>query len=200
MYGDGDGYREPVPLLEADDPLPGRPHRVLVAGTSGSGKTTAAGRIARVLGVTHVEIDALFHGPDWTRRETFEADVHRFSAGPAWVTEWQYRQVRDVLAERADLLVWLDLPRASVMRQVVYRTLRRNLRREALWNGNVEPALRTVFTDREHIVRWAWTTHRASARRVVALQTELPDLVVVRLRSRRAVGRWLAGALRSAAS
>jgi adenylate kinase family enzyme len=65
-----------------------------VAGTSGSGKTTLAARIAAVLKVQHVEIDALFHGPGWTPRPSFEADVHRFSAGPTWVTEWQNGSVR----------------------------------------------------------------------------------------------------------
>lgn len=107
------------------------------------------------------------------------------------MTEWQYSAVRALLAERADLLVWLDLPRSTVMRQVVARTLRRRLRRERLWNGNLEPPLWTVVTDREHIVRWAWSTHHKSARRVADLRAERPGLVIVRLRSRAAAERWI---------
>jgi len=38
-------------------------HRILVAGTSGAGKTTVARRVATVLNIAHIEIDALFHGP-----------------------------------------------------------------------------------------------------------------------------------------
>ena len=91
------------------DALPLRPRRVLIAGTSGSGKTTLAERVSEVLGLPHIEIDALFHGPNWTPLETFEAEVIRFSSQPAWVTEWQYAPVRGLLADRADLLVWLDL-------------------------------------------------------------------------------------------
>lgn len=182
-----------VPILGVDDALSLRPHRVLVAGTSGSGKTTVAGRVAAALGVPHIEIDALFHGPDWTPRPSFEADVHRFAAGPEWVTEWQYGSVRDHLADRADLLVWLDLPRSLVMRQVLRRTVLRRLRREVLWNGNVEPPFRTILTDREHIVRWAWTTHHVNAERVTELARRRPELPVVRLRSRAEVARWIAG-------
>ncbi len=37
-----------------------------------------------------MEIDALFHGPAWTPRATFAAEVDAFSAEPEWVTEWQY--------------------------------------------------------------------------------------------------------------
>lgn len=74
------------------------PPWVLVAGTSGAGKTTFARRLAEELNIPHVEIDALFHGPNWTPRESYEADVRRFVETPAWVTEWQYRVVRDLLA------------------------------------------------------------------------------------------------------
>lgn len=182
--------------MGAGDALPRRPRRVLVAGTSGAGKTTLAARVGRVLGAPHVEIDALFHGPDWAPRESFAADVEAFSAQSDWVTEWQYGAVRGLLAERAELLVWLDLPRARVMRQVIVRTVRRRMRRQRLWNGNIEPPLWTIFTDVEHIVRWAWTTHAKSAQHVAALRQELPELDIVRLRSWREVQQWLDGPVR----
>jgi adenylate kinase family enzyme len=185
-------------VLGPDDPLPRTPRRVLVAGTSGAGKTTLARQVAEVLGTGHVEIDALFHGPGWVPRPTFEAEVEVFSAGPAWVTEWQYPSVRELLADRADLLVWLDLPRRTVLRQVVLRTLRRRLGRQLLWNGNLEPPLWTFLTDPEHIVRWAWSSHRPGAERVRAVAARRPGLTVVRLRSHRAARRWVAGPLTAA--
>ncbi len=188
-------YRRAVALLGFRDALPNRPHRVLVAGTSGAGKTTLAAHVARILGVPHVEIDALFHGAGWTPRDTFEAEVDAFSALPGWVTEWQYGRVRALLADRADLLVWLDLTRATVMRQVVRRTVWRRLRRQELWNGNVEPPLRTFLTDPEHIVRWAWNTHGTSAKRVRDLLRERADLPVVRIRSHQESRAWLSGPL-----
>jgi adenylate kinase family enzyme len=188
-----------VPLLGCDDPLPRRPARVLVAGTSGAGKTTLARRVAGVLQLPCVELDALFHGPGWTPRPDFAAEVQRFTATATWVTEWQYDAVRSLLAERADLLVWLDLPRAVVVRRVVLRTLVRRLRRQQLWNGNVEPPLRTFLTDPEHIVRESWTSHPAGAARVVALAQQRPELDLVRLSSRSEVERWVSGPLQDAA-
>jgi adenylate kinase family enzyme len=185
-----------VPLLDATTPLPRRPDRVIVAGTSGAGKTTVAARIGALLGVKHVEIDALFHGRDWVPRPSFLADVEQFTASPRWVTEWQYSSARPLLAERADLLVWLDLPRAVIMRQVIGRTVRRRVRRIELWNGNTEPPLRAFFTDRDHIVRWAWRTHPRSQARIVAVCADRPDLTVVRLRTRREIEQWLSGSLR----
>lgn len=184
-----------VPVLAATQTLCRRPSKILVAGTSGSGKTTLAAAIADVLAIPHVEIDMLYHGPNWTPRPSFETDVCNFSARAAWVTEWQYSQVRALLAERADLVVWLDLPRGSVMRQVIVRTLRRRWRRESLWNGNLEPPLWTFLHDDEHIVRWAWTTHPRTAGLVHELAARRPELPIVRLCSHREANRWLSDSL-----
>ena len=181
-----------MPLLTFAEPMSVRPRRVLVAGTSGSGKTTLARRVAEILGLPAVEIDALYHGPGWVPRPTFEEDVRRFADGPEWVTEWQYGAVRGYLADRADLMIWLDLPRRRVMSQVIRRTVRRSRSREPLWNGNVEPPLRTFLTDPDHLVRWAWRTHARTASRVADLSVRRPELTIVRLRSRAETAKWVA--------
>ncbi|HET9061351.1 MAG TPA: hypothetical protein VFN61_15635 [Acidimicrobiales bacterium] len=188
-----------IAVLSATDRLPDRPLRVLVCGTAGSGKTTIAEHISAILNIPHVEIDALFHGPNWQPLDSFLDDVAAFAEQPSWVTEWQYGDARPLLLKRADMLVWLDLPRSAVMRQVIARTLRRRLRREELWNGNIEPPLHTFFTDPEHIVRWAWSTHHRTTERVAAARHERPDLPIVRLTSRAAAVDWLTGPLAAAA-
>jgi adenylate kinase family enzyme len=165
--------------------------RILVAGVSGVGKTTLANRISRATGIPHTEIDALQHGENWTPRETFAHDVERFTREEQWITEWQYREVRPLLAERADTLVWLDLPTSLTMSRVIRRTFRRRVRREELWNGNIEGPLWTFFTERDHIIRWAWRTRRTWRRHVAEAAAEHPCLRIVRLRSTAEVARWL---------
>ena len=72
----------------------GLPQRVWVCGLSGSGKTTAARRLARILDVPHVELDALHwrHRPDWgmPSDEEFLPEVREATAGDAWVVEGNY--------------------------------------------------------------------------------------------------------------
>ncbi|MFF2390024.1 AAA family ATPase [Agromyces sp. NPDC058104] len=171
--------------------MPEHPHRILVAGASGAGKTTLARRIAAASGLPYQEIDALFHGPDWTPRPSFVDDVDAFTSQAGWVTEWQYGVVQPMLAERGQLLVFLDYSRARVMRQVIARTLRRRLRREELWNGNREAPFHTILTDPEHIVRWAWRTHGTRAALVQEAAARNPGLEVVRLRAPREAEAWL---------
>ena len=179
-------------LLGPDDDLPAAPWRVLVNGTSGSGKSHLARRLGAVTGAPYVELDALHHGPGWVPRDTFLADATELAARPEWITEWQYSQVRETFLERCTLVVWVDPPRRQQRRQVLARTLRRRLTRQELWNGNVEPPLWTILTDRDHILRWAWRTHERAGERVRDLLERRPELPVVRLRSRAEADAWLA--------
>lgn len=172
-------------------PPPVTARRILVAGTSGAGKTTLAARVSAALGLPYTELDGLHHGAGWTPRPEFEDDVRAVVGQDAWISEWQYAAVRPLLLERAELLVWLDLPVPVVLWQVGRRTVRRSLRKTELWNGNVEPPLRTVLVDRDHILRWAWRTRHKLRGLDERLAREAPHLQVVRLRSRRAVERWV---------
>lgn len=171
----------------------------MIAGVSGVGKTTLARRIGDILQVPHTEIDALFHGPNWTPRPSFLDDVRDLVSRDSWVTEWQYASARPLLVARADLLVWLDLPFwTKTFPRVVRRTVRRRLRREELWNGNVEPPFRRIVTDPEHIVRWAISTRHKYRDRIPRVDAATPTLSVVRLRSNRDVEQWLSGPLAQA--
>jgi adenylate kinase family enzyme len=173
------------------DPL-SRARRILVAGASGSGKTTLGARIAAATRIPHIEIDALHWHAGWTANPRFSEEVRMFAETDAWVTEWQYEVARPLLAARADLLVWLDLPRSVVLVRVVRRTLLRRLARSELWNGNREPPLRTVLTDRDHIVRWSMRTLGSYPRRIRETLAANPGLQLVRLHSARDADRLVA--------
>jgi adenylate kinase family enzyme len=174
--------------------------RISIVGNSGTGKTTLARRLASTLHVDHVELDALFHQPGWTESdpEDFRARVAaRLDAADGWVTCGNYRSVlMDTVWSRADTVVWLDLPRPTVMRRVTTRTLRRVIKREELWNGNREPWTNLYAWDPErNIIRWAWTQHQKYVERY---EGEMRDpawshLTFVRLRRPAAVDEWLAG-------
>jgi adenylate kinase family enzyme len=184
-----------VVLFGPADALPPSTRRILVAGASGAGKTTLREIISDALQVPTVEINSLYHGPDWTVRPTFISDVDQFTSGPAWVVEWQYSEVKPLLLSRSDALVWLDHSRWTVMRRVVHRTLHRQIRREQLWNGNYEPPLWTLITDPEHVVRWSWQTHNQRAREALAVADNSDRPIVVRLSGQTEVDEWLLGPL-----
>lgn len=167
--------------------------RILVGGISGSGKSTLAAAVSARLAIPYHELDALHHGPGWVKRKSFEADVGGFAVEPQWICEDQYHLLLgDLLWERADAVVWLDLPRRTVMGRVIRRSLVRVITRRELWNGNRE-TWRSLLGSRTHPVRWAWTQHGPRRRDTAARITKYPQLQVVQLTSPRQVRRWLAG-------
>ncbi|HYN76065.1 MAG TPA: shikimate kinase [Candidatus Limnocylindria bacterium] len=170
--------------------------RVSMVGNSGSGKSTVGRAVAAALAVPYVEIDALYHQPGWQQLPAGEllAAVDSRTRGDGWVVDGNYSDALDLVWSRADTVVWLDLPRWLVMRQVGGRTARRLGRREELWNGN-RGRLRAVLNPDPHqsIVRWAWTRHAMYAERYES-RTGDPrwsGLDVVRLRSRADVDLFL---------
>jgi adenylate kinase family enzyme len=133
--------------------------RVSVVGVSGSGKTTLAVQIASWLGAPRLELDSVFHQPGWEplAQDEFRARVAAFAAADTWVIDGNYNSVRDLVWRRADTVVWLDLPRRVVMRRLIWRTLRRVLSRQELWNGNKEPWSNFFRADPEKsVIAWAW--------------------------------------------
>jgi adenylate kinase family enzyme len=89
-----------------------RHRRIVVIGATGSGKSTVAQRLARMLNVTFVELDALFWEADWTSAppDVFRARVDEATRGTAWVVAGNYHHVRDIVWRRAEAIVWLDYP------------------------------------------------------------------------------------------
>ena len=133
-------------------------NRILVGGSSGAGKTTMARVLAGRLGIPHIEVDALFHGPGWVPRAEFVADVDAATSGPSWVIDHDYAAARHLVWARIDTFVWLDYSRVVCEWRVLRRSVARALLRQELWNGNRERFF-AMFTDPEHPVRWSWTHH-----------------------------------------
>jgi adenylate kinase family enzyme len=161
--------------------------RISVVGVSGAGKSTVARMAAARLGVPCIELDAIYHGPNWTEIPISELRriVTELVADEAWVIDGNYRKVRDLIWSRATTVVWVDPSRSVVMAQVLWRSFLRAVTRQELWHGNRERIREWI--DPDHPIRWAWSTYCEQR----ADQESLMAAHWVRLRSRRDTRRWL---------
>jgi adenylate kinase family enzyme len=168
--------------------------RVSVLGGSCSGKTTLSRQLAAILGVPHVELDALHHGPNWEEapagllQERVRAALA--AAPEGWVVDGSYYgKLGSLVLEEADTAVFLDPPFGTVIRRSLWRTFSRALARTELWNGNRE-TFRNAFS-RYSIPMWVLRTHHGQRRKWAMRLDAHPQLEVVRLRSPGEVRRWL---------
>jgi adenylate kinase family enzyme len=168
--------------------------RVSVLGGSCSGKTTLSRQLAAILGVPHVELDALHHGPNWEEapagllQERVRAALA--AAPEGWVVDGSYYgKLGSLVLEEADTAVFLDPPFGTVIRRSLWRTFSRALARTELWNGNRE-TFRNAFS-RYSIPMWVLRTHHSQRRKWAMRLDAHPQLEVVRLRSPGEVRRWL---------
>jgi adenylate kinase family enzyme len=184
------------PSASSTDPFPTNNRRIAIVGTTGSGKTTLARQLSGRLGIPHVELDAIRHGPNWKEMpdENFRKCVSRALSGRSWVVDGNYGIVRDLVWPKATILVWLDYPLRVVMWQLFWRTLRRCATREELWNGNQE-RFWTQFCTKDSLFLWALSTHKRHRRDFPVLlgKPGHAHLKVVHLHSSKATRQWLSG-------
>jgi adenylate kinase family enzyme len=146
--------------------------RVLVIGTSGSGKSTFAEKLAGEAGIAHLELDVINWRPGWYDRsreetEAFLADVDLATSQRDWVLAGNYSVTRPVVLPRVTHLVWMDLPLWLVMAQVIPRSIRRAAAKDRdVFDGCREDWPRLIRAD--HPIRWALTTHHSRRPKYVA--------------------------------
>lgn len=176
-------------------PILGVVRRIIIVGPPGSGKTTVGRTIAIRLGLPHIELDSLWWEANWTEAgpDLFRQRAAEAVAADRWVLDGNYFTVgaREVIWPRADTVIWLDQPRWVTVPRVVRRTVARGVRRTELWSGNRESLRQAVRPD--SIIVFAWREHPKYNRRYEGLEAD-PDLAHlswVRLKSPRAVRRWI---------
>lgn len=167
--------------------------RVVVIGTSCSGKTTFAKGLARVLNRHHIELDAINWLPRWTTRphDEFRRLVEEATAQDEWIVDGNYSRVREIVWARATTLIWLNFSFHVVMSHALRRTLTRSINKQVLFSGNQE-SLRMAFLSSDSIILWVLKTYRRRRREYSRMLREECDKEVVVLTSPQAAERFLA--------
>jgi adenylate kinase family enzyme len=152
--------------------------RVVIVGPSGAGKSELAQRLGRLTGLPVVHLDRFFWGPSWTRipEETGRRALAEAVADDRWILDGDFLELGpdDPRWARADAVWFLDLPRRTCIRRVLWRLVRdRRRRRPDLPDG-----AREAF-DWE-LLGWIWRYPRLDRPRVLALLAGLPHGVDVR--------------------
>jgi adenylate kinase family enzyme len=185
-------------------PTPGR--RIIVTGSSNSGKTTLATRLAEALAIPWTDLDALHWEASWREAElsVFHERIRAATAPDAWVLAGNYfSQQQHVSWPRADTVVFLDLPLRTLLQRCARRTWRRWRTQEQLYGGENRESIREqlMVWDPDHsLMTHIVKTHRRRRREFEQFQRDprWSHIAFVHLRSSAEIEDWLAGFLAQA--
>jgi adenylate kinase family enzyme len=170
--------------------------KIVVIGTTSSGKSTLASQLAEKLNADFIELDALHWEPNWVEAPdaVFRERVETAIKSAAWVVAGNYRVVRDVIWQHAEAIIWLDYPFHIVFWRLLTRTIRRSFHHEELWNGNRENFWThlELWSD-ESLFHWLFKTYWRR-KREYPLLFALPEnkhLKVIRFKHPTQTEQWL---------
>jgi adenylate kinase family enzyme len=169
--------------------------RVVVIGTSCSGKTTFARRLARGCEAPVVSLDVLFWRPNWTPSpdREFAAAIERATSGETWVVDGNYTRHQGLFWPRATTVIWLNYGFGTVMGRALRRTVGRMRSGEELFEGCRE-SFRQSFCSRESILLWVLRTFARNRRTIPPRlrRAEVAGIVVWEFRRPEDAERFLA--------
>ncbi len=163
--------------------------RILVIGCSGAGKSTLARRLAGKLGLPLIHLDAAYWLPGWQEppRDVWRRTVADLVAADQWVMDGNYSGTFDLRMPRADMVVFLDLPRLVCLRGILWRPLR-------YW-GKQRPDMGPGCIERYDwpFVQYVWGFRDTQRPKILqAIKTLGETAELVHLRSRAEVKAFLA--------
>ncbi len=172
--------------------------RINVVGTSGTGKSTFARRLANLKGIPYIEMDQLYWLPDWREPQdsAFFPKLQQALTGNAWVLDGNYHRSCPIKWPLTQVVVFLDLPFVRTVAQVTRRTIARSRSRQELWpgTGNRE-TLRKGFLSADSVIWWSITHHAKGRRRYLnpRLLDDYPETRLLHLNSRSRIQAVLDG-------
>jgi adenylate kinase family enzyme len=121
-----------VPLKEAAVEQIRNSNRILVLGASGSGKTHLSMRLAVLLGIEVIHLDARFWQPGWvsTPRDEWREIVAALVREPVWIIDGMYESTLDLRLAVADAIIVVERSRVACLWGVCIRMLKHRGGRE----------------------------------------------------------------------
>ncbi len=170
--------------------------RIVVIGTTSSGKSTLAEKLAQKLALDFVELDALYWQPNWvgTPDDEFAAKVDAATHADRWVVAGNYSRTRPITWSRAQLIIWLDYPFLTVFWRLITRTIRRNWMKEVLWGTNTDRFwIHFKLWSDESLVKWLFKTYWRRKQEIPQL-FEIPEyrhLELLHFKTPKETNLWL---------
>ena len=162
--------------------------RVLVLGSSGSGKTTFSNQLGKCLEIEIIHLDMFYWQPNWVEpaNDHWEKILEDLLKRESWVMDGNYTRTLEWRLKFADSVVFLDIPRAVC--------LWRCFKRLGQYWGRVRPDLPEGCYEKMDwdFFLWIWNYPKRSRHRIMQiLADQHTSQQIYILKSDREVQRFL---------
>lgn len=165
--------------------------RVLIIGSSGAGKSTLSRRLGKQLGLPVFHLDQYFWEPGWKQVDGFEwyERNRRLIDADRWILDGNYSSTMNMRSERADTLIFLDLP--------LWLRLWRIFRRRLRYHGRARPDMTPGCPERItwQFLRYVWRYAKDRRPRIMdhLARCREEGKTVLIFQTRQQIDQWLSG-------
>ena len=149
--------------------------KIIITGTTCTGKTTLGKKIAEEFSIAQIDLDDIHFLPNWIEKENdvFVNDVNtELRKHQEWIVTGSYQSLlKDTVWQKANLIIWLDYPLHLILRRYFIRTYKRVFLKEKCCGDNYETLGKTF--SKESLFLWIFKTYWHRKRRLKIWQTNL---------------------------
>ena len=168
--------------------------RIVVIGSSCSGKSNFSQHLAKKSKLKYIELDQLHWLPNWKERpdDEFRELVVDATSSESWVVDGNYSVARDIVWPRATKIIWLNHSFGLVLYRSITRSIVRAATKKKLFSGNVESFKQTFFS-RDSTIWWVLNTYHQKRKTYSNLlkHTQIKGIKVIEFKNQTQVDEYL---------
>ncbi len=165
--------------------------RVLIFGSSGSGKSSLASLIGQKLSLPVFHLDKYFWSPGWVERPRQEMilDVDAvLKENNSFVMDGNYKRVlMEKRIERADLILVLDFSRFVCL----YRAFKRSFKHYGQTRPSMQDGCREKLFPSWEFMKYIWNYRKRTLLPIEGVLKNYPHKQIIRFKDQASVDRWL---------
>lgn len=160
--------------------------RIIIVGSSGSGKSYLSKRIAAITNLPLIHLDNEYWQPGWVEppKSEWTAKQQCMVNKSEWIIEGNYNSTMEIRFQAADLVLFLDINRFTC---IISAITRHGTKRSDLPDYLEEKFDASFF----ELLKWIWSFRSTGKQTIMQFHKKYPDVEFWHIKGRKAMHKML---------